>query len=408
MLHANRSRTKALVSTIEPIDGGVPSMTRWICNQLDALNIEPILAWYAPFKHYPLLSIPSYKLYKGVRPGWVRQLGFDKYTSYGVGCWLPELEFTHYLPHRIWNSLIDECDVHLCVSGNVLCASPYLYKNIPFLAWTATPWEADRKDRIRKSILPRRVLDTIVNKPILKNLEKRLLDARNGKILCLSKYTSNELSKISSANAKSILYMPVNTCIYSPNSLRTKAWKIGFSGRYTDPRKNIELLLSATRILLNRSRNVELVLVGDRKADLISDLINQYSLSPHIKTYMHLPPVDLAELLQTFDVFTIPSYQEGLCIAALEAMACGVPIISTRCGGPEDYVKPGVTGELSESDPEQFANAIEVVCLHRERRNSFSEAAVHWIEEHASEHASARIFRTHISTYLGMKRINIF
>lgn len=407
MRYVNNPRIKALVCTIEPIDGGVPSMTRWICNQLEVLNIEPILAWYAPFKNYSSLSVPSYKTYKRLRPGLVEELGFDKYISYGIGCWLPELEFTHYLPHSLWNTLIHDCDIHLVVSGNVLCASPYLLKNIPFLAWIATPWEADRKDRIRKFILPRRLLDALVNRPVLKYLEKRILESPNCKILCLSNYTSMELSKISPTKNRSVLYMPVDTNVFKPNPSRTKVWRIGFSGRYTDPRKNIELLLSATRILLNRSHNVELVLVGDRKADVISDLIRQYSLEDNTRTLMHLAPVQLAELLQTFDVFTIPSHQEGLCIAALEAMACGVPIVSTRCGGPEDYVKPDITGQLSEGNPEQFANAIEAVCLDRDKRNSFSTAAGQWIYENASDQASILTFRTHLSSYLRTKGFDI-
>ncbi|MFN9911060.1 MAG: hypothetical protein ACK53L_00665, partial [Pirellulaceae bacterium] len=49
---------KALISTIEPIDGGVPSMTKWICKLLEERNILPTLAWYAPWRNYPKLSVP--------------------------------------------------------------------------------------------------------------------------------------------------------------------------------------------------------------------------------------------------------------------------------------------------------------------------------------------------------------
>jgi glycosyltransferase involved in cell wall biosynthesis len=401
----NNFRIKALISTIEPVDGGVPSMTRWICQQLESINIEPILAWYAPCSNYPSLSIPFYSLYTGLKPGLIHQTVFNRYTSYGIGCWLPELEFTHYLPNNYWNKLICECDIHIAVSGNVLCALPYLKKNIPFIAWVATPWEADRKDRIRKFVLPRRLLDAIMNKPVLKRFEKKILESSNSDILCLSNYTYKELNQIAPKVSKSILYMPVNTNLFDADHDRTKPWRIGFSGRYTDPRKNIELLLLVTQILLRRCRDIELVLVGDRKADIINDLISKYSLESTVTIFTHLYPAQLAKLLQTFDVFVIPSHQEGLCIAALEAMACGVPIVSTRCGGPEDYVRPGITGFLCDSNPEEFADMIEDICSNRQKRSYMSTAAVEWIKEYASDQASKLNFLTHLSLYLDKKGI---
>ena len=55
-------------------------------------------------------------------------------------------------------------------------------------------------------------------------------------------------------------------------------------------------------------------------------------------------------------MFVIPSHQEGLCIAALEAMACGCPVVSTRCGGPEEFVVEGRTGYLVPASPEAMAD----------------------------------------------------
>jgi glycosyltransferase involved in cell wall biosynthesis len=407
MSSQNDLPTKALVSTIEPIDGGVPSMTRWVCNQLEELNIKPILAWYAPWKNYPKLSIPSYDLFKGVKPGSVHQTAFGQYESHGIGCWLPELEFTHYNPTRVWKQLIKHCDLHIAVSGNALCALPYFKANIPFLAWIATPWEADRINRIRKFAFPRRLLDAIINKPILKRLEKNILNAPKGQILCLSHYTAREISKVSQSQSPNVMYMPVDTNLFNANHEQTKPWRIGFSGRYSDPRKNIELLFMAASILLKKSYDIELVLVGDRKADQIMHLVAAYGLEDNIKVFMHLDPTDLASLLQTFDIFTIPSHQEGLCIAALEAMACGVPVVSTRCGGPEDYVIPGLTGELTDNNPKEFAQKIEHICLDRQKRRHLGTSAAKWIEDYASETASSMSFRINLTTYLKRKDMTI-
>lgn len=399
----NTSRLHALVITIEPIDGGVPTMTRWVCKLLEELNIKPILAWYAPWKNYPALSVPAHKFLFGRRPSLVRQTAFEKYESYGIGSWLPELEFTHYLPNRFWKELINNCDLHLVVSGNGLSALPYLMTHIPFLAWIATPWEADRKDRIREFILPRRCLDAVVNTPILRKLEQRVLDSPLGNILCLSKYTSRMLDRLSRGKNRSVLYMPINTRQFKPDYNQTIPWRIGFSGRYCDPRKNIQLLLSATRLLVEWGNNMQLILVGDRQGDQMIPLINEYGLESNVSFYKHVNPNELSHLLQTFDIFAIPSHQEGLCIAALEAMACGVPVVSTRCGGPEDYVLPGVTGELADSNANAFALMIKSLCLDRRKRQQLSISAASWVGQNASEEASRINFLNHLCSYAKIK-----
>ena len=59
------------------------------------------------------------------------------------------------------------------------------------------------------------------------------------------------------------------------------------------------------------------------------------------------------------------SAQEGLGISGIQAMACGVPVVSTRCGGPEDYVIDGKTGKLAGNTPEELADAIAWIVADR-------------------------------------------
>lgn len=386
---------KALVSTIEPIDGGVPSMTRWICTLLKECHIRPVLSWYAPWSNHPDLSVPLYQLLKH-KPRLTTRQVFCEYQGYGIGSWLPELEFTHYLPTKSWKGLIRDCQLHLSVSGNPLCATSYSLLGIPFIAWIATPWKADRRNRIRSFGFPRKLLDTVINAPVLSRLEKRVLRSTHGKILPLSRYTANQFEKISGRSMQDIMLMPVNTDIFYPNRSRTKQWKIGFSGRYCDPRKNIDLLLQASKIIRSMGFKIEVILVGEKDPSQLESLVHDYSLEDIVLCKGHMEPEPLASLLQTLDIFVIPSYQEGLCISALEAMACGVPVISTRCGGPEEYVLPGITGRLIDSTPYALAEAISSVCQHRQTRESLSLSASEWVTLNASMGKSRSIFRSHL------------
>lgn len=394
-LNKHTGQVKALISTIEPIDGGVPSMTKWLCKLLEEKDIKPTLAWYAPWRNYPTLSVPITHLGRR-KAGILKQSLLNKYPSYGLGAWYPEFEFTHYWPGQRWKELIQQNQLHFVVSGNTLAATPFVYSDIPFISWIATPWEADRKDRILTFSKRRRLLDSVLNKPILKNLEKKILRSPNGTVLALSQYTSIELQKISGHKTDDVMLMPVDTKVYLRSLSRLKTWRIGFSGRYADPRKNIDLLLKAGQIILKKGINLEIVLVGDKDSRKVEDHICDYGLNDHVTCYQHMNPEELSGLLQTLDLFVIPSHQEGLCISALEAMACGVPVISTRCGGPEEYVVTNETGILVDYSPESLANAVLDIGSNRKLRAKLSDGCCDWIKKNASQEASRQVFSNHL------------
>ncbi|WP_216901262.1 glycosyltransferase family 4 protein [Synechococcus sp. CCY 9618] len=389
-------RPRALVSTIEPVDGGVPAMTRCITGMLEELDIEPVFAWYMPWSSHPRLSVPLHAVASGRRPGGISRRVYGDHEGHGLGAWLPELEFTHYLPRRAWRELTASCDIHLSVTGNPLCATPFARLGIPFLAWVATPWEADRVDRVRGFSRPRRLLDRALNRPVLKRLERQVLRAPRGRILALSSYTAAALEAIAGRPMDGVMPMPVNPEVFRPAPGRLVPWRIGFAGRYGDPRKQISLLLDAVARLVAAGRPVQLVLAGEQNVDLLSGRLEAMGLGERVRCHPCLAPAPLAEVLQTLDLFVIPSHQEGLCIAALEAMACGVPVVSTRCGGPEDYVIEERTGQLVAGDPVAMAAAIAAICGDRRRREALSSGALAWVREQASPTAARRTFQAHL------------
>ena len=392
-------RLTAMISTIDPIDGGVPTMTRWICQVLEEINIKPILAWYAPWRNHPKLSVPLYRVLDR-RPGCYRKYAFDKYEGYGIGAWLPELEFTHYMPTKMWKEISQKCQLHIVVSGNPLACVPFIKLDLPFIAWIATPWEADRIDRVKRFGLFRRWLDTILNQRMLSRSEKEVLSCKNADILTLSNYTARQFAEQVKNKNYTTMLMPINEQKFYPDLRRLVPWRIGFSGRYGDPRKNITLLINAVKRIRDLNYPVELILVGERNPAEIMTLVRDGNLSDIVTLYTHMSPNELGYLLQTFDVFVIPSHQEGLCISALEAMACGVPIVSTRCGGPEDYVLPGLTGILVESTPENLSDAIVSVCKDRSLRDRLSRGAIEWIANHASEACSRDLLFHHLKVLM--------
>jgi N-acetyl-alpha-D-glucosaminyl L-malate synthase BshA len=85
---------------------------------------------------------------------------------------------------------------------------------------------------------------------------------------------------------------------------------------------------------------------------------------------------DVVSWLSASDLFLLPSAQESFGLAALEAMACEVPVIASRVGGLPEVIQDGLTGYIC--DPEDIAGMAErgiSLLMHPERRRQIGRAA---------------------------------
>jgi glycosyltransferase involved in cell wall biosynthesis len=84
----------------------------------------------------------------------------------------------------------------------------------------------------------------------------------------------------------------------------------------------------------------------------------------------------VAPLLASADLFLLPSQSESFGLSALEALACGVPVVASRAGGLPEVVMDGVTGVLHPvGEVDAMADAAIAILRDRERWQSMSVAA---------------------------------
>jgi glycosyltransferase involved in cell wall biosynthesis len=373
-------------------------MVDFLLRALREHDYDPIIAHYEPYSVAPDLSVPSFRLMQR-HPGHEIRAAPDDVECHAIGAWLPELEFTNYLATATWRRLMDGCAAWVSVAGDVLPATPYHQTGREFLAWVATGWHDDRSDRVAQFPMVRKILHKSVVAPTVKRLEQSLL--RNGTVLSLSHYTKGILNQLArSAVVKAVLPMPIDAAFFSPQPEDVSVDRVGFCGRFTDPRKNIELLLNAVALANHNGRNVFALLAGDLPTATLQRRVAELGLSDRVQFIPYLDHTELRKLLRTLDVFVVPSHQEGLCIAALEAMACGCPVVSTRCGGPEEFVLAGETGFLVDAEPAGMADAIATIVSDRQLRARLAMGGRELVQQRYDYETAAAVFwREFASTF---------
>lgn len=131
--------------------------------------------------------------------------------------------------------------------------------------------------------------------------------------------------------------------------------------------KGLSYLLHAAKLLIERGITAfELTIGGDGvERPALEHLSQSLGLIKQCSFVGLLNQDEVRKWMQRCDVFIMPSLHETFCIVLGEAMACGKPVIATRCGGPE-FVVTSETGVLVDvANPEALANAMSDFILGR-------------------------------------------
>jgi glycosyltransferase involved in cell wall biosynthesis len=119
-------------------------------------------------------------------------------------------------------------------------------------------------------------------------------------------------------------------------------------GRFNDERKNVRLLLEAFALLTHERRSsTRLVLAGSAAPNPgFWQRAGELGLEERVNYVASPSPDELVRLYQSASVCALSSDEEGFGIVIIEAMSCAVPVVATRCGGPEGIIRDGCDGYL--------------------------------------------------------------
>lgn len=195
-----------------------------------------------------------------------------------------------------------------------------------------------------------RILGRTVSYAISKNLMKS-----SNKVVVISESVDEQIKKYYNFDNFEIIYNGVNTYKFYPNEFEDNY--ILYVGRLGHGKGIFDLLKAAE--MLTKDTNIKLLIAGKGELEgKISSILKNEGLT-NVKLLGHVKQEDLINLYQNAKIFVFPSHYEGLPTVILEAMASGLPIVTTSVSGCKDLINDGYNGLLvPPEDPGKLYDAI--------------------------------------------------
>ncbi len=165
---------------------------------------------------------------------------------------------------------------------------------------------------------------------------------------------------------------------------------VSFVGRI-QPHKGPEVLIRATSELVKHTPLLRHKLIvnvvggasgaNTEEVDRLKELSSWLGIDDVVRFSPPVPRKDLPQWYRAADLVIVPSYSESFGLVALEAQACGTPVVATAVGGLRTAVADGISGVLVDGhDPKAWSSVISRLLQEPQRRILLSMGAI----EHAS------------------------
>ncbi|HVF15464.1 MAG TPA: glycosyltransferase family 4 protein, partial [Steroidobacteraceae bacterium] len=226
---------------------------------------------------------------------------------------------------------------------------------------------------------------------IMKNLLRRTF-ARADSFLVLSTQWRDFYTRQLGVPAERVQILPNPTALPTTIPVREAREHVQFLflGRIGENKGAFDLLQAFAALSPDLRKRARLVFAGDGEVEKMRALAAQYGDA--IKVYSWVDSEQRDSLLAASDVFVLPSYLEGLPMSLLEAMAAGLPVITTPVGGIPDVVTHGSEGLLvAPRDVNALRNAMASLIDDGSRRLQFGQRARARAEQFDVTHFAARL-----------------
>lgn len=195
------------------------------------------------------------------------------------------------------------------------------------------------------------------NSDIIKCAKRGYLSAK--KVIAVSRHLANKIEFLTGVSCV-IIHNIIDPCrefVNKKNESHQGFTYISVSNLIK--RKRIDLLINAFKTVSEINKNAYLTIVGDGpERNSLEKQAKRLGIDKRILFTGRLERDAIASVLDKSDCFVLPSDLETFGVVYVEAMMKGLPVIATRCGGPEEFVENNVGIIVNKNDLDALSNAM--------------------------------------------------
>jgi glycosyltransferase involved in cell wall biosynthesis len=209
-------------------------------------------------------------------------------------------------------------------------------------------------------------------------------------VVCVSDFTRSQLMRVSDPscwNRFAVVRCGIDLRSFSPRAPRPPSNPVRIvTVARLSPEKGHVVLLEALRLLTQRGLRAEVELIGSGEfRDHVAAHADRLGISEQVHLVGELEPPEVIEHLHAADIFCLPSFAEGLPVSIMEAMAIGVPVVSTYISGiPELAVHQRTALTVPAGSAAALADALADLIDDPGLGDRLAKAARLEVEEHHS------------------------
>jgi len=311
-----------------------------------------------------------------------------------VGAVLSELEFQRYRPRPALTEILNQHDLVQIVAGTPAWALLTRNTDVPIALQVATLARVERESLLT---------DTTGLLGVWRRGMVRITDWLDHHALQYADrvFVENDWMREHLAD-----YVSSDRLVFAPPGVDTDQFAPGdtppFEGRHllsvgrlADPRKNVGLLFEAYAHLREQMEDPPPLVLAGRTGPPAAAWARarELGIRSAITFREDVSLETLVDLYRTAACYVVSSDEEGLGLTILEAMACGRPVVSTRCGGPSTVVEEGNTGRLVPTGASAaLADAVRDMLARPDTANQMGRAGRSRIENAFSVDVSKQRF----------------
>lgn len=195
---------------------------------------------------------------------------------------------------------------------------------------------------------------------------REMLDRSHG-LLCPAQSVIDDIATYGEQYRSKCRLSPYGASLSFSGHTQPRPGRVLFAGAVA-LRKGPQYLRQAADLVWREDPTIEFVIAG-----AISDSARAAMMAPNITVMGHLTRDAMLDEFGRADIFVFPSLAEGSAGVVLEAMAAGLPIITTKAAGVDIGARAGII--VPERDARAIADAVAMICNDRVLRAEMGEAA---------------------------------